>query len=71
MRFWAVLEAADGFLPRTPDWGWTVRICGGNGFAFLRRLGIVPTVRHADYSVAWLSLWQGEHNRSNREVSIM
>ncbi|WP_307750379.1 FAD-dependent oxidoreductase [Sphingobium sp. DEHP117] len=29
--FWAVLEAADGFLPRTPDWGWTVRICGRNG----------------------------------------
>src|SRR3546814_12126504 len=29
--FWAVLEAADGFLPRTPDWGWTVRIYCRNG----------------------------------------
>src|SRR3546814_18326843 len=29
--FWAVLEAADGFLPRTPDWVWTVRIYCRNG----------------------------------------
>ena len=34
-------------------------------------LGIVPTVRHADYIGSWLGLWRGEHNSSYREVSIM
>jgi len=34
-------------------------------------LGIVPTVRHADYIGAWLTLWRGEHNWSNHEVTIM
>ena len=34
-------------------------------------LGIVPTVRHADYLGSWLELWRGEHNLANREVSIM
>lgn len=34
-------------------------------------LSIVPTVRHADYLGSWLTLWRGEHNSSNREVSIM
>ena len=34
-------------------------------------LGIVPTVRHADYIGSWLELWRGEHNSSNREVAIM
>jgi antirestriction protein ArdC len=34
-------------------------------------LGIVPTVRHADYIGSWLELWRGEHKSSNREVSIM
>ena len=34
-------------------------------------LGIVPTVRHADYLGSWLELWRGEHNLINREVSIM
>ena len=34
-------------------------------------LGIVPTVRHADYIGSWLELWRGEHNSSNREVGIM
>ena len=34
-------------------------------------LGIVPSVRHADYIGSWLELWRGEHNSSNREVSIM
>ena len=34
-------------------------------------LGIIPTVRHADYIGSWLELWRGEHNSSNREVSIM
>ena len=42
------------------------------GSAFLcAALGIVPSVRHADYIGAWLDLWRGEHNASNREVSIM
>jgi len=26
---------------------------------------------HAAYLANWLRLWQGEHNLSNREVSIM
>ena len=34
-------------------------------------LGIVPTVRHADYIGAWLELWRAAHNSSNREVSVM
>ena len=34
-------------------------------------LGIAPTVRHSDYIASWLELWRGEHNFSNREVSIM
>ena len=34
-------------------------------------LGIVPTVRHADYIGSWLELWRAAHNSSNREVSIM
>ncbi len=24
-------------------------------------LGIVPTVRHADYLGSWMKLWRGEH----------
>jgi antirestriction protein ArdC len=34
-------------------------------------LGIVPTVRHADYIGSWLDLWRGEHKSSNREVWVM
>lgn len=34
-------------------------------------LGIVPTVRHADYVGSWLELCSPRHNLSNREVSIM
>ena len=34
-------------------------------------LGIVPTVRHADYLGSWLKLCSPRHNSSNREVSIM
>ncbi len=34
-------------------------------------LGIVPSVRHADYIGSWMKLWRGEHNFINREVSIM
>jgi antirestriction protein ArdC len=44
------------------------------GAAFLcAALGMEPTERedHAAYIDHWLSLWQGEHKRSNREVSIM
>jgi antirestriction protein ArdC len=42
------------------------------GSAFLcAALGIEPSVRHADYIGSWLQLWRGEHNLSNREVSIM
>ncbi|MDQ4421240.1 zincin-like metallopeptidase domain-containing protein [Sphingobium sp. DEHP117] len=42
------------------------------GSAFLcAALGIEPTVRHADYLASWARLWRGEHNSSNREVSIM
>jgi len=42
------------------------------GSAFLcASLGIVPTVRHADYIANWLALCAGAHNSSNREVPIM
>ena len=34
-------------------------------------LGVVPTVRHADYIASWLELWRGEHNSSNHELAIM
>ncbi|RKD74882.1 zincin-like metallopeptidase domain-containing protein [Rhizobium sp. WW_1] len=34
-------------------------------------LGIVPTVRHADYIGSWLELWRGEHKSINREVWVM
>ena len=34
-------------------------------------LGIVPTVRHADYIGSWLQLCSPRHKSSNREVSIM
>jgi antirestriction protein ArdC len=42
------------------------------GSAFLcASLGIVPTVRHADYVANWLAIWRGEHMANNREVAIM
>ena len=34
-------------------------------------LGIVPTVRHADYIGAWLRLCSPCHKLNNREVLIM
>ena len=34
-------------------------------------LGIVPTVRHADYIGSWLEKWPARHFSSNREVAIM
>ena len=36
-------------------------------------LGIAhdPRPDHAAYIASWLRLWRGEHNLSNREVSIM
>ncbi|MEE3503932.1 zincin-like metallopeptidase domain-containing protein [Acidiphilium acidophilum] len=34
-------------------------------------LGIVPTVRHADYLGSWLTLCRARHNSSNREQLIM
>lgn len=61
------------------------KICGGShiraglsGYiaeltsAFLcAALGIVPTVRHADYLGAWMKLCSPRHNLTNREVTIM
>ncbi|HKY81477.1 MAG TPA: zincin-like metallopeptidase domain-containing protein [Sphingobium sp.] len=42
------------------------------GPAFLcAALGIVPTVRHADYIGSWLDLCRAAHKVSNREVTIM
>ena len=42
------------------------------GSAFLcAALGIVPTVRHADYLGSWLSLCSPCHKVNNREVLIM
>ena len=39
----------------------------------LADLGIAhhPRADHAAYVASWLDLWRGEHNLSNREVSIM
>ena len=34
-------------------------------------LGIVPTVRHADYIGSWLEKWRAGHFSSNREAAIM
>ena len=34
-------------------------------------LGIVPTVRHADYLGSWLKLCPPRHNFINHEVTIM
>ena len=47
-------------------------LCAELASAFLcAALGIVPTVRHADYIGSWLKLCSPRHNLSNREVSIM
>jgi antirestriction protein ArdC len=34
-------------------------------------LGIVPTVRHADYVGSWLEIWRAGHFSSNHQESIM
>jgi antirestriction protein ArdC len=34
-------------------------------------LGIVPSVRHADYIGSWLSICSPRHMASNREVVVM
>jgi len=34
-------------------------------------LGIVPTVRHADYIGSWLEKWSARHFVINRELGIM
>jgi antirestriction protein ArdC len=34
-------------------------------------LGIVPTVRHADYIGSWLEKWPARHFSSNQQESIM
>lgn len=34
-------------------------------------LGIVPTVRHADYIGSWISICSPHHNSANREVAVM
>jgi antirestriction protein ArdC len=44
------------------------------GAAFLAAdlgLCIEPRPDHASYIASWMKLWRGEHNSSNREVSIM
>jgi hypothetical protein len=59
-----VLEATDGFHLPTAILGWTVRICRRDGIGLpCAALGIVPTVRHADYLGAWLEVLQ-EDNRA-------
>jgi antirestriction protein ArdC len=64
MGLWAVLEATDGFHLPTAILGWTVRICRRNERRLLRAsLGIVPTVRHADYIGSWLEVLR-EDNRA-------
>jgi antirestriction protein ArdC len=34
-------------------------------------LGIVPTVRHADYLGSWIQKWPARHFSANREVVVM
>jgi antirestriction protein ArdC len=34
-------------------------------------LGIVPTVRHADYIGSWLEKWRACHFSSNQQQTIM
>jgi antirestriction protein ArdC len=34
-------------------------------------LGIVPTVRHADYIGSWLEKWRARHFSSNQQKPIM
>jgi antirestriction protein ArdC len=47
-------------------------LCAELGSAFLcAALGIVPTVRHADYIACWLDLCRARHNSSNHEQMIM
>ncbi|MCI1755724.1 MAG: zincin-like metallopeptidase domain-containing protein [Sphingobium sp.] len=47
-------------------------LCAELASAYLcAALGIVPTVRHADYLGSWLEIWRGEHIESNREVEVM
>jgi antirestriction protein ArdC len=42
------------------------------GAAFLcASLGIVPTVRHADYIGSWLDKWRARHLSSNQQQIIM
>ena len=72
MGFWAVLEALMVLTFQPPFFaglsGYVAEMAG----AFIcAALGIVPSVRHADYIGSWLTLWRGEHNFINREVSIM
>jgi len=72
MGFWAVLEAPMDFTFQPPFLAGLSGYVAEMGSAFLcAALGIVPTVRHADYLGCWMKLWRGEHNSSNREVSIM
>jgi antirestriction protein ArdC len=40
--------------------------------AFVRAsLGIVPTVRHADYIGSWIKKWRARHLSSNQQQFIM
>jgi antirestriction protein ArdC len=34
-------------------------------------LGVVPTVRHADYIASWLEKWRARHFSSNQQQIIM
>jgi antirestriction protein ArdC len=34
-------------------------------------LGIVPTVRHADYIGSWLEKWRAHHYSSNQQETVM
>ena len=59
-------------IPQPPFFAGLSGYVAEMGSAFLcAALGIVPTVRHADYLGSWLKLWRGEHKVSNRKVSIM
>ena len=72
MGFWAVLEALMVLTFQPPFFaglsGYVAEMAG----AFIcAALGIVPSVRHADYIGSWLKLCSPRHKVNNREVSIM
>ena len=59
-------------IPQPPFFAGLSGYVAEMGSAFLcAALGIVPTVRHADYLGSWPILCSPRHKVSNRQVAIM